>query len=522
VERTLRVIEQLRLGQDVSADVIAEVISGPDALPVQAGALFCLLDSRTGAADKLPVDELVKRWPELVPLLSHHQTPSDQRGSSSSFLADRLKKRKPVGVEIWKTFLADLTSERCKPSEAAFILMLVTLHGLRDSDAVSLATGLRDSGSIFDYRALVRPRRLLRRYPTGAVSEKAALVLPAVLSALAASYPIASNFLVAPTLGFTGGTWDKLTAIKGFTFPEPGADTERILLSRHVAMCVTSAQVAPADKALYQIRSLTGTIESNPLIAASVASKQGSLPCDYLLLDVRYGPGAFLTSRAASESVASLIQEILTGWSIPNGALWTDTDWPGGISVGNSVEVAEAIAVLSPPSQGPWQRDLLETQWQLVIRFLRGLMEPAFGSAIAERAMGQAVRLRAEGVLVEAFRRLLKSHGVEDQYASQLVADPMKTFFGQTPPIEVLTANAGIVERIDQRRLGRIVNMALGAGGNEYGGRRNPRAGIILRIRRGEMVQKGQVLMDVFGYNDDELPRDVLFELSECVGFRQT
>jgi thymidine phosphorylase len=504
----------MRAGKPVRDDTINGIVEAPELLSVQAGALLCLLDDDVRADARA---SLIRRWPELARVVARPTSQRFDTGHPATALCDQLRARLPVGAERWSAFLNSAVDGNCTPPEIAFALMLVTRGGLTEEDVGGLATGLRDSGTVFDYRPLVRPRRLVRRYPTGGVSEKIALILPALFSELALHYPISSTFLVAPSLGFTGGTWDKLSAIDGFQFPDPGDATDRILRDTHVAMCVAGPMLAPADRMLYEIRSLTGTVESDSLIAASVASKQGALPCDFLALDVRYGAGAFLRDQEHAKSVAAMITRILGAWRIPSEAVFTDAAWPGGIAIGNAIEVAEAVAVMVPGSAGPWSKRFLELQWDLVLGFLRTIMRAEFGVTVADEAVGMAHAMRHDGRLGASFARLLCAHGVPEVRAGELLQAPIPTLFGSSTSVEVLAPGSGDVTAIDQRRLGRIVNMTLGGGGNGFGGTRNLRAGILLRAAARSTVSRNDVLLEVVGCTDAQLPPELHAELVSCI-----
>jgi len=165
-----------------------------------------------------------------------------------------------------------------------------------------------ESGSVFDYRSLARKtgRRLIRRYPTGGVSEKVSLILPSILVALSEHIPLMSTTLVARSLSFTGGTWDKLAIIPEFRFAAPGQDIENILAETRVAVCTTNSQVCPADRSLYTLRSLTGNVVSKPLIISSICSKHLALPVHRILMDVRFGPGSFMFRKEDAMDLATL------------------------------------------------------------------------------------------------------------------------------------------------------------------------------------------------------------------------
>lgn len=475
----------------------------PDLSSVQAGAVLALgLHIDPSLAAKLP-GQWKGKFPEIPNLFKANQDGFElvQRAASSLFSSDS---------EIWTEVAKATVSSRLAPPQIAYFLMTVYLRGMGRSSVVALSGAMRDTGRIYDYRDVVRPRRLVRRYPTGALSEKVALILPSLLVAAAEHWPVASNFLVARSLGFTGGTWDKLSSIPGFRFPSPGEETEQLLRDLSVAMCVTNSDAAPCDRIFYQVRSVTATVDSPALITSSIASKQGAYPCDHLLLDVRVGPGAFIKHSAAAEELAEHLKTILGGWGIEMSAVYTAANAPNGTAIGNAAEVAEAIAIITRTTFG-WSDKLLEQQWLLVRDFFVRLMHRQFPEIPSEKFAEFADMARNHGALGRAFRRLLIEHGVAITTVDALLTAPMRFFFKDTTPMVVAANTSGKIVFLDQEKLGLVVNFELGAGGNEYGIKRDPHASIILQCHPGDVVSIWQPLCQVVGL-EKRSPSPVLEE----------
>jgi len=385
----------------------------------------------------------------------------------------------------------------------ALWLTKVFEDGLHPDDVDELTLLMRDSGAIYDYRGHpeLDRRRILRRYPTGALSEKTALILPSLLSAFR-EHPIASPFLVARSLGYTGGTWDKLRAIPGFTFLAHGNEAIDAMRRCGVSMTVTHDDVDPADRKLYQLRSMTGTVESPELIIASIGSKQLAIPADFLLLDVRFGAGAFLETEQMARDVAGRIVTLLMRHGIPTETMFTDTPQPNGMSVGNALEVLEAIAVMGGPSGIAWDRRALKEQRELVIAFFERLMQHEVG----ESAIGSWARLArqkfASGDVFRAFLDVLRVHRVPGSVAESIALNPDEILVPRGPASAVRAIASGVVCAIDQHRLGYAVNVGLGGGGNDYGGEFNALAGLQLTKRLGDCVTNGEPLCWIYGAAD--------------------
>lgn len=395
-----------------------------------------------------------------------------------------------------RAFLDDYVHERLPSHLVAAWLGTVMERGLTTECLQDLTHAMKDSGRTYDYRgaAPLAGRKLVRRYPTGGLSEKTALILPSVLVKAATKYPIASNFLVARSLGFTGGTWDKLSAIPGFRFPEPGDESIEVMSRCGVAMTVTHGDLNPADRKLYQLRSVTGTIESHELIVASIASKQLAVPADHLLLDVRYGEGAFLRSEAEARRCADAMLSVVAEGGVPCSAHLTDTPQPNGMAIGNALEVAEALATMGIGASSDWDARALREQRELVLTFYGLLMMRAHGSATTDAWVSEARGWFESGDVGLAFETLLEAHGVRPQTIDVLRQNSFGTLGLSEVHIPVASAREGRLLRIDQRRLGHLVNFGLGAGGNDYGGTFRSRAGVRLGFRIGDVVNKGQPL----------------------------
>lgn len=342
---------------------------------------------------------------------------------------------------------------------------------------------------------------LVRRYPTGALSEKAALILPSLIAAASQEFKVASPFLVARSLGFTGGTWDKLSAIPGFRFPLPGEETVDILKCCGVAMTVTHGNLNPADRMMYQLRSVTGTIESEELIVASIASKQLAVPAHRLLIDIRYGYGAFLSERESAQSLALRLQQTINSGGVPTLCHFTDTPQPGGASIGNALEVAEAICVLGGGDGEWWDSRWIYEQKALVLEFFCKLMSSEFPEHPVRAWANLAGKWLSDGTALEAFQRILETHGVTSILINQLFEDPFAALKIPSSPQVVRAVTKGVLSHIDQRGIGNFVNVTLGGGGNSYSGDFHSSTGIILAKRLGDPVLRDDPLCFVFSPN---------------------
>jgi thymidine phosphorylase len=213
-------------------------------------------------------------------------------------------------------------------------------------------------------------------------------------------------------------------------------------------------------------------------------------------MDVRYGEGAFLQSLPKARRVFAMIQTILNEWQIETDGLYTETSWPTGSTIGNAVEVAEAVDVMRPTPSGQYIARRVNEQWCLVKSFFANLCRNGLPGNQHVDYDGMAEELRASGEVLRAFRNLLTTHGVGDQVAGTLVREPESLLLAGMANLDLRSGKEGRIKYCDQRTLGATVNFALGSGGTDYGGRKAP-GGVVLRKDLGSEVARGDVLMTI-------------------------
>jgi thymidine phosphorylase len=420
-------------------------------------------------------------------------------------------------ISIKKVDLSQVVAELLNGSidrgRLAAWLALCVRHGLPASSVASLTYVLRDSGSVLDIRGTLGSMRLVRRYPTGTVSEKVALTLPALVSLVSEDVGAVTPVIVARSLGFAGGTWDKLDQIPGFQF----LDSQQI---RHVlgrvgaGYIVPSASLAPADRELYSFRAMTGTVDSLPLIAASIASKHLAMPIDTLLLDMQVGPAGFVKDAASGAELAATIARLSAGDGISVDHHIRDSRQLTGSCIGPPVELWEALAVMGAKGSAFATLDnrLVERQ--------REVTSEIFGLLMARAGLGNSKQWGAvglehlrSGAALAAFRWILKEHGATADTLDQLLSDPLK-LLNCKGRHTVLSARAGQISSIDLRRLGLIVNMGYRAGRNDFASSERAVAGVQLHVHLQDTVTVGQPLCTVHGAPMAD------FDLSGCFTVR--
>ncbi len=390
------------------------------------------------------------------------------------FLPQEVIRRKrdgeALGAQEIREFVAGIVSGAVSDAQAAAFAMAVFFRGMDAAERVALTLAMRDSGRVMDWRGLAGP--VLDKHSTGGVGDKVSLVLAPILAACGAFVPMISG----RGLGHTGGTLDKLDSIPGY---DTRPDTERFRRAVATAGCAIVGQtgdLAPADGRLYAIRDVTATVESLPLIVASILSKKLAAGVDALVMDVKLGSGAFLPDRREAEELARALVEVAEGAGLSCRALLTDMNQVLGRNAGNALEVAEAVAMLrGEPADARLRRVTLALCGELLA--LGGLAEHAeAGRDLAERAL-------AGGAAAEGFAAMVRGLGGPADFLERAESHLPKARFVRP----VAAACDGHVQAIDVRALGLAI-IRLG------GGRRRPEDVIDHAVGLSDVVGIGQRL----------------------------
>ncbi|QDQ96755.1 thymidine phosphorylase [Tomitella fengzijianii] len=369
--------------------------------------------------------------------------------------------------------VAAYTSGAFADVQMAALLMAIVLRGMSAAETASLESAMRASGTTADLTGLRRGGARLPtadKHSTGGVGDKITLPLAPLVAACGAAVPQLSG----RALGHTGGTLDKLESIPGWRADVPMRAFRRQLEDVGAVVCAAGADLAPADRAMYALRDITGTVESIPLIAASIMSKKLAEGSEALVLDVKVGSGAFMTDAGSARELARTMVRLGTDAGVRTTALLTAMDTPLGRTVGNALEVAEAVEVLA----GGGPPDVVE----LTVALAREMLATA-GLDSAD----PAARL-ADGAAMDRWRRMISAQG-GDPDAPLPAARHVDT-------VRAEPGAAGVVTRLDARAVGEAARI-LGAGRRGPGDRVQAGAGIEIHARPGERVAAGGRLLSL-------------------------
>ena len=374
-------------------------------------------------------------------------------------------------------FVSGVTAGTLPDYQASALLMAILLRGMTPQETACLTDAMVHSGIRVDLSDL--PGLKVDKHSTGGVGDKTSLILAPIAAACGVPVPMMSG----RGLGHTGGTLDKLESIPGF---RTGLSLEQMrgaLQRVGCAMLGQTSQIAPADKKLYALRDVTGTVESIPLISASIMSKKIAEGIDALVLDVKTGSGAFMKTEADSRRLAEMLVSIGNASGVRTEAIITQMDMPLGVAVGNALEVIECLDVL----KGAGSADLVECSIELTVRMLL-LGKVASDRADAEQQVRRAI---ASGEALDRFRRI-----IEEQGGDPHVVDEYDRLPGVATRALVSAERAGFVSRLDAELIGRA-SVALGAGRDRVEDDVDPAVGIIIKAKPGVQVNAGDAVLEL-------------------------
>jgi pyrimidine-nucleoside phosphorylase/thymidine phosphorylase len=360
----------------------------------------------------------------------------------------------------------------------AALLMAVVWRGMQPDETSALVEAMLHSGTVVDLGDIPGPK--VDKHSTGGVGDKTSLILAPIVAACGVTVPMVSG----RGLGHTGGTLDKLESIPGFDVRLDLTRYRKVARECGLVLAGQTAEIAPADRVLYALRDATATVESIPLITASILSKKLAEGIDALVLDVKYGDGAFMTSEADARALAASMISIGRELGTPVRALLTRMDEPLGRTVGNALEVKESIACLR--GEGP--ADLVDLSVDLAAEML------LLGGATADLATARdrCRRAIADGSALERFRRVIAAQGGEPR-----VCDDPDGVLPRAATVTPFRADrAGMVSRLRAWPIGQA-SMLLGAGRRTVDAAIDPAAGIVIVRGLGERVAAGDVIAEL-------------------------
>ena len=415
---------------------------------------------------------------------------------------DVILKKRGGGVlsrEEIRYFVDGATAGTVPDYQTAALLMAVVLRGMTAQETAWLTEAMVASGVRLDLRDVDGVK--VDKHSTGGVGDKTSLILAPIAAACGVPVPMMSG----RGLGHTGGTLDKLESIPGFRVDLSLAEMKRALARTRCVMIGQTAEIAPADKRLYALRDVTGTVESIPLISASIMSKKIAEGIDALVLDVKTGSGAFMKTEDDSRRLAESLVAIGNGSGVKTEAVISAMDAPLGRAVGNALEVIECLEVL----KGGGPTDLVDMSIELAARMLV-LGKVADDLADADRRARETIRT---GAALERFRQIIEAQSGDPHVVDDYSRLP------HVPNRHVVEAERpGYVARLDAELIGRA-SVALGAGRDRVEDPVDPAVGISIRATVRDAVRTGDPLLELH-YRDRARLQTALGLATQAIAIR--
>jgi pyrimidine-nucleoside phosphorylase len=393
---------------------------------------------------------------------------------------DLIRKKRFGGAlteqEIRK-FVAGVTDGSMADYQISAMLMAISIMGMSDRETLAFTLAMQKSGRTLDLSSI--PGVKADKHSTGGVGDTTTLILVPLVAACGVKMAKMSG----RGLGFTGGTLDKLESIPGFSVDLDAARFERQVSEIGCAVIGQTTELAPADKVLYSLRDVTGTVDSMPLIVSSVVSKKLAAGCDVVVLDVKFGSGAMVKTAEDAKRLAEAMVHIGSAQGRHFSALVTGMDQPLGKYIGNALEVEEAIDVLAGRAAG----DLKTVAVELGAHILKN------AGAAPSVEMGRTLILEKleSGAGLQKLAEMIEAQGGDPRVTEDTSLLPKAAH-----SIEVRARKGGYLARIKANDVGNAAKL-LGAGREKKGDQIDPAVGIIIKKRIGDSVREGEALCEV-------------------------
>lgn len=424
-----------------------------------------------------------------------------------SLIPQEIIRRKRDGLSLAPqeiaAFIEALSKDGISEGQAAAFAMAVFFRGMNRDEMVALTLAMRDSGDVLSWSDIGRP--VTDKHSTGGVGDNVSLMLAPMVAACGLAVPMISG----RGLGHTGGTLDKLEAIPGYDVMPDEALFRRTVKTVGCAIIGQTGDLAPADKRLYAIRDVTATVDSIPLITASILSKKLAAGLQTLVLDVKVGNGAFMQSVEDARNLAVALVDVANGAGLPTTALITDMNQPLGDAAGNAVEIVNCLDFLAGRKAGT----RLE---KVVLAFAAEMLVQAGSAATLDEGEALAEAALSSGRAMEVFAKMVAALGGPADFV-----DHPSRYLPSAPVILPVSAErSGWLASCATRDLGMVV-VELGGGRRMPSDKIDPSVGISDILPLGTKVEKGEPIASVHGSPKEEAELAVK-RIAACYGVADT
>jgi pyrimidine-nucleoside phosphorylase len=391
------------------------------------------------------------------------------------WLIEKKRDGKELSEQEIRAFIAGYTDGTIPDYQMSAMAMAICFQGMTALETAVLTDAMMRSGDLVSFDNWPRPTA--DKHSTGGIGDKLSLMIAPLAAAAGLAVPMISG----RGLGITGGTLDKLETIPGYDTRLSIAEFKRVIEKTGCAIIGQTGSLAPADKKLYALRDVTGTVPSIPLITASIMSKKLAEGAETLVFDVKCGRAAFMKTESDAVALAESLIKVGRALGRKTGAIITNMDQPLGRTAGNAVEVIEAIETLK--GAGPADTRLLTIELTALMTVLGGIYPTM------DTARERLTKMLDSGAALNCFRQM-----VEEQGGDSAVIDDYQRFTQPGATLEITADTAGFVQDVDADAIGRVV-LQLGGGRQKTDDRIDPAAGVDSLVQQGEAVEQGGILM---------------------------
>ena len=388
---------------------------------------------------------------------------------------NKTKRSVPLTQEEISYLVTDYTNGKIPDYQMSAWLMAVCLNGLTDEETFALTMAMRDSGKVLHLDIPLT----VDKHSTGGVGDKTSLVIGPIVAACG----VCAAKMSGRGLGHTGGTIDKLESINGFRTDLPLEEFQSVLKQTGFSIISQSDELCPADKKIYALRNVTGTVDSIPLICASIMSKKLAMNADCLVLDVKYGSGAFMKTSEDAKKLGELMERIGTFAGKKCKAVITDMNTPLGSNIGNALEVKEAVETLQGKVKGRF--------YDVCIELATDMLEIA-GKGTNTECRAMAEEAVSSGKALDVLRKTIRLQGGDERICDDVSLLPRPEFHYEVRATEDMD-----IVSFNTEELG-MTSLLLGAGRTEKGDRIDPSAGIVMNCSPGDTLSEGDVIMTLY------------------------
>ena len=404
-----------------------------------------------------------------------------------------------LSFEQINSFILGYSNDTVPDYQMAALLMAIFFKGMTDEETLSLTKVMLHSGKIVDFSLLSNFK--VDKHSTGGVGDKTSLILGPIVAAAGIPVPMISG----RGLGHTGGTLDKLESIPGFSIQKSLEEFVDLVSQHNICFIGQTQEICPADKKIYALRDVTATVESLPLICASIMSKKLAEGIDGLVLDVKFGSGAFMKTPALAEKLAMNLMAIAKGYGKKVTSLITNMDQPLGRFAGNSLEIEESVAIMrNEKFIGSNGYDLYEDTRELSLRLSAHMLLLAGVGQNEDQSYSIAQEMLTSGKALKKFEDLCQIQGGN----LALLPRPKQK-------IIISSDQTGFVEKFQTESIG-VAGILIRAGRSKTTDIIEATAGIEFHVKIGDEIKIGDPLFTLYG-DDLELLKSVVSKLKSAV-----